>query len=416
MKVLMLGWEFPPYFVGGVGIVCYEMTRALQSRDDVEIEYVMAYGPKDKKRKGNLTIASANVDKLRDLKVKEVPTMMYNYDSCESYSTRYEEALTHFSGTEHKDIKQIYGANLIEEVYLYARRVAALYSDYESFDVIHAHDWTTLPAALLLRKLTGKPVVFHAHITELDKTGGNGGHPKVFEIEMEGLRQADLIISVSNFTKQRLIANYGVDPSKIRVVHNGGVSDLKKSLEDLHHAFKKDKIVLFAGRMTLQKGPEYFLHAARRVLEYEPNTKFVLAGGGDMLTQMIELSVELGIEKNVFFHGPFSREEADKFFSLADVFVMPSVSEPFGIVPLEALAKGTPTIVSKQSGISEVLTNTFKVDFWDIDEMAHKILALLRYDDLHEHMKYLGYEEYDNFSWEKPVSEIVNVYKELVLR
>ena len=183
------------------------------------------------------------------------------------------------------------------------------------------------------------------------------------------------------------------------------------SLEKYNHFSEKDKIVLFAGRMTLQKGPEYFIKAAKKVLEYEPDVKFIVAGSGDMLSKMIELSANLGIGKNVLFYGFYNREEAERLFAIADVFVMPSVSEPFGIVPLEAVAKGTPTIISKQSGISEVLENTFKVDFWDTDEIAHKIITLLRYPHLHQHMRELANKEFQRFNWDAPTERIVNLYR-----
>lgn len=412
MKVLMLGWEFPPFFAGGVGIVCYELTKALSKYDDVEVTYIMPYGPTRKEIKNGVKILFANKFENLKVNVKTVNTTMYCYDSEQTYSNRITEILQRdFEDSKVKSIKDIYGSNLLEEVYLYAQRVAKLCKD-EDFDVIHAHDWTTIPAAILLKELTGKPVVLHVHITELNKTGGSGGNEDVFEIERFGFTHSDKLITVSHQIKDMLINHYGCDSSKIEVIHNGGVSDMQKALvsEKIH---KFDKVVLYAGRVTLQKGPEYFLKAAKKVLEYEPDTKFVMIGSGDMLARMIELSAELGISKSVLFHGFYNRAEAEMFFSLADVFVMPSVLEPFGIVPLEAVAKGTPVVISKQSGISEVLENCFKVDFWDTDEMAHKILALVRYGPLHSHMRDLAYIEFDKFNWDIPAKKMVDIYREL---
>lgn len=416
MKVLMLGWEFPPYFAGGVGIACYELTKVLTEIDDIEIEYVMAYGPDEKNISKNMKISSANkvAPGIEKVTITKIPTTVYAYDNPLSYENRFKRILEKANQNKdtNKSVKEIYGQNIIEEVYLYAQRVASHFKD-KDFDVIHAHDWTTVPAALLLKKLTGKPVIFHVHITELDKTGGLGGWDKVFEIEKQGFEQSDTLIAVSNFVKNRLLNDYKVDEKKIKVIHNGGISDLSPSLFSSSQLLPQSKIVLFAGRMTLQKGPEYFLRAAKKVLEHDPTVNFVLIGNGDLLTKMIDLSVELGISKNVFFHGAYSRAEANEFFSRADIFVMPSVSEPFGIVPLEAVVKGTPTIISKQSGISEVLSNSLKVDFWDTNEMAHQILAYLYYPHLHSHIKESAFKELSNFDWRKPARKCYDAYKEL---
>lgn len=419
MKVLMLGWEFPPYFAGGVGIACYELTKVLSDIENIEIEYVMAYGPDERYVKKNMKISSANkvAPHISKVTITKIETTLYAYDTPESYERRFLNILQHKNGKENpgKSVKEIYGKNIIEEVYLYAQRVAQHFQD-KDFDVIHAHDWTTIPAALLLKKLTGKPVIFHVHITELDKTGGNGGWEKVFEIERDGFDNSDILIAVSNFVRNRLVNDYKIDSKKIRVIHNGGISDLTPSLFNTSQLLPQNKLVLFAGRMTLQKGPEYFLHAAKKVLEYEPTVNFVLIGNGDLLTRMIELCVDLGISKNVYFHGSYTRAEAEEFFSRADVFVMPSVSEPFGIVPLEAVVKGTPTIISKQSGISEVLSNSLKVDFWDTHEMAHKILAYLNYPHLHGHIKENAFRELSLFDWRVPAKKCVDAYKELVYK
>lgn len=413
----MLGWEFPPFFAGGVGVVCFELTRCLSELEGVEIEYVMAYGPQRKDFSESFFLSSVNYEKVcsRGVRVSKVSSMIYSYDSPTSYLERFSRFVFLdyvLKGDGMKSIKEIYGPNLIAEVFLYAERVLAHHEKSE-FDVIHAHDWTTIPAALALKDVTGKPVVFHVHITELDKTGGMGGHPDVFRIERDGFLNCDRLVCVSNFVRNRLINDYGIDSSKIEVIHNGGVSDLNRSLECDLSFFPDGKVVLFAGRMTLQKGPEYFLKAARKVLEFEPDVKFVMVGSGDMMAQMVELAIELGIYGSVYFHGKYSREEADRFFARADVFVMPSVSEPFGIVPLEAVVKGTPTIVSKQSGISEVLENCFKVDFWDVDEMAHKILALVKYGSLAKHMGELAFYESERFTWKKPAEKFYDLYNRL---
>ncbi len=416
MKILMLGWEFPPYFAGGLGIACYELTKSLSKLENIDITYVMPYGPQNEKKNSKLKVMSANRPELKidfDIKLHKVDTLIQAYDSFLSYSQRYRDQIKIESQKfENKDIKSLYGANILKEVFLYAQRVAAL-CKHGDFDVIHAHDWTSIPAALLLKQITGKPVILHVHITELDKTGGMGGHEEIFKIEKEGFDKADTLIAVSNFVKSRLINDYHINPGKIKVVHNGGISDLIPTLEKYNGLKKEDKIVLFAGRVTLQKGPEYFVRAARKVLDYQPNTKFVIAGTGDLVPQMIELCAQLGMAKNVLFYGMYTRQQADQLFGSADCFVMPSVSEPFGLVPLEAVAKGTPTIISKQSGVSEVLDHSFKVDFWNTDEMAHKIIALLRYEHLNSHLREEAYRDFDRFNgWDIPATKLYKIYEE----
>ena len=412
----MLGWEFPPYFAGGVGIVCYELTKALdQIEKEINIEYVMAYGPKDKQNSKKLKVTSAGTQEELELsnsiKITEVETYLSHYDSYDEYSQRMKTyTKKHKLQSENDMIKTIYGPNILKEVELYAQRVAKTCIN-KDFDVIHAHDWTTIPAAILLKKLTGKPIVLHVHITEYDKTGGEKGDPRILDIEQLGFEHADIIVPVSNFTKMRLLTSYNVDENKIKVIHNGGISDMNPTLERSEN--KNEKIVLFAGRITLQKGPEYFLRAAKRVLEVEPNTKFIMIGSGDMLPAMIELAQDLGISQSVLFHGKYNRSEANHFFSVASCFVMPSVSEPFGIVPLEAVAKGTPAIISKQSGISEVLHHSLKVDFWDIDDMAHKILSLISYEPLNTHLREEAYNHFHKFSWEAPALEFYSLYAKL---
>jgi len=417
MKILMLGFEFPPFFAGGVGIVCYELMKALGKFDELKVDYIMPYGPDEKVLSDKFKIRSANSKKLssmENINIKKVEGAFYAYDGEHSYSQRMEDLKRYqklFS--KDKSIAQIYGENLIEEVFLYAQRVKELCKN-DDFEIIHAHDWTTFPAAILLKQITGKPVVVHAHITEFDKTGGTGINTRVYDIERQGFLGADLIIAVSNFTKEKIVKNYGIDPQKIKVVHNGGISDHDCYCKKIENFDTKEKIVLFAGRITLQKGPEYFIQAAKKVLEYEKNVKFIVAGTGDLLPRIIGLAAELGISDKVDFKGFYNRDEAEILFRSADVFVMPSVSEPFGIVPLEAISKGTPVIISKQSGISEVLEHSLKVDFWDIDELANKIIALLRYKELHMEISEKGFNEFKNFDWEKPANKIVDIYKSLI--
>ena len=411
MRVLMLSWELPPSFAGGVGMVCAEICKELSNYDDIEIQYAMPYGPKNtSKFSSNCNVQGVQFEEINfsNIYITKIPTLLGCYQTPHEYEVTYEEFLNSSVG-EFKTSKEIYGENILQEVELYARRIVKKFQN-QHFDVIHAHDWTTIRAAIELKKKTGIPIIFHVHITEFDKTGNQGGHPEIMKIEKEGFEQADIIVAVSNYVKHQLISKYNVNPQKIRVVYNAKISDLVKS-KSKNQLFENKKTVLFMGRMTLQKGPEYFLRAAKKVLEYRDDVIFVIAGGGDMLQRVIELSYELGINNNVYFHGgAYTRVEAERYYSSSDVFVMPSVSEPFGVVPYEAIVKGTPTIISKQSGISEVLKHAFKVDFWDTDEIAHKILALLEYEPLHNYLSNNAFEEVDSHTWDKSVREIVSLY------
>ena len=416
MKVLMLSWELPPAIVGGVGMVCAEIVKELSNYNNIQIEYAMPYGPTNFlpfSKNCNVIGVQHQKIKKKNINISQIPTLLSCYQSPTEYLTKYNETIgINIQEGIYKTPKEMYGSNILQEVELYAQRIANKYKD-EDFDVIHAHDWTTMKAAILLKQLTGKKIIFHVHITEYDKTGNQGGHQKIIDIEKEAFKHADKIVAVSNYVRQQLLEKYEAEDSKIEVVYNAKIGDLVKSLTK-DELFEGKKTVLFMGRMTLQKGPEYFLKAAKKVLEYRQDICFVVAGGGDMLEQMIELACHLGISEHIYFHGgSYTRDEAERFYSAGDVFVMPSVSEPFGVVPYEAIVKGTPVVISKQSGISEILQNALKVDFWDTDEMAHQILALIEYPALHHCIKKNGFEEIDSHTWEKPVSQLVNIYDNL---
>jgi glycogen synthase len=409
MKVLMLGWEFPPYFAGGVGMVCYHLTRAL-CQQGVDITYVMPFGPTMVRSDYMKILIADNLFPRLRLQLKEVPTLLGAYSSESSYEKDFKQYLLN-SSTPGRT-KALYGPNVFQEALLFAEKVK-LIAKFEDFDVIHAHDHWTFPAAVAAKKATGKPLVVHVHITEFDKTGGNGVDQRIYDMERQGMEAADLVIAVSNMIKNRLVQSYGVPEWKIRVVHNAA-----EPTTDIHDYTCKiretDKVVLFIGRVTLQKGPDYFVEAAKKVLDFDPNVKFVLAGTGDMLPRLIERAAQLGMADRFIFPGFVNREEVMRLNHIADVFVMPSVSEPFGIVPLEAMAQETPAIISKQSGVSEVLDHVLKVDFWDVNDIANKILAVLHYGALNNQLKQHGLVEVRNMTWDKPASSCVSIYGELL--
>ena len=391
----MLGWEFPPFFAGGIGIVCYELSKAL-SQQGVEVSYIMPFGPRNA-NPGFLKqlITAENV--MPNVQVHRVKTTMHAYMSEKEYEQEYRvRMLEEKAGDGNK--KQLYGKNLQQEVHNFAHRAMAI-ADFQEFDVIHCHDWMTIPAAIGIKQRTGKPLIVHVHNTVFDRYL-NSSNRVEYDIEQRGLKEADRVLCVSHFIRQTILDNYDVDPSKVGVMHNAAqqMKPLNTQPPKISH---NDKIVLFAGRITIQKGPDYFVQAARLVADHDPNVKFVMAGTGDMLTDMIELVAELGLADKFLFPGFYTREDAERLFSLADVFVMPSVSEPFGIVPLEAMYNGAPTIISKQSGVSEVLSHVLKVDFWDVEELAEKILAILAYEELHELLHKHGSWEVRQLTWDK---------------
>lgn len=404
MKILMLGWEFPPYFAGGVGVVCEALSRALAARGE-EITFIMPSGP-----------ATASAEHLRLLVVSQhgprarlvrVPALL------EAYQTRGEYARSYGSkGSLIGAHGGLYGPDLIAEVRRFGSEVAQVVEDLDlEFDVIHAHDWTTFPAGLELKSRTGKPLVVHVHITEFDKTGGQHADPEIYAIEQQGMLGADTVITVSHLLKERCIWQYHADAERVRVVHNG-VERTRAGLRP-RPLIKSGKVVLFLGRVTLQKGPDYFVEAARRVLDVDPNVTFVLAGAGDMTLRLVERSAELGIGSRMLFTGFVDREEAARLFATADVFVMPSVSEPFGLVALEAMDRGVPVILSRQSGANEVIRHALKVDFWDVNDMADKILAALAYPTLHGEISKHADRELAGLSWASAAEQVQQVYREV---
>jgi len=406
----MLGWEFPPYFAGGVGIVCYELTKALAMKGH-EITYLMPSGPQNVGSEHVRLLVADNYITDAQITIKKVPSLMTAYGTMEDY-LRQRALLLKNPDAAKNSLSKLYGANLLLEMQRFAAKVKEMIPLLD-FDVIHAHDWTTFPAAMALKELTGKPLIVHVHITEFDKTGGEHADPQVYKVEQEGMKKADLVIAVSNLVKQRLIHQYYIDPQKIRVVYNAVEFSPKPVLKEDFALSKNDKVVLFLGRVTLQKGPDYFVEAARKVIDIMPNVKFIMAGKGDMLNRMIEKVASMGLSEKFIFPGFVSRAEGDKLYRMADVFVMPSVSEPFGIVPLEAMYQDTPVIISRQSGISEVLQNCLKVDFWDVNDIANKILASLSYGVMHRTLLENGREEIMSFNWSKPADKIIDLYKEL---
>lgn len=414
MRVLMFGWEFPPHTVGGLGNVTYHLTNAL-----VELGLQLTLFLPVKTKSKNVRIVTAN------LSVNCVETVLMPYMNEGSYklavkNLKEEYGQLYGSGSPGKNsfvinqlfmdkgYSQMYGGNLFEEVELFAQKCKALV-EKENFDVIHCHDWLTFKAGCLAKEMSGRPLILHVHTTELDRSCG-GRNQRAYDIEKECFEKADKIIAVSNYTKNKIIEGYGINPDKVEVVHNAIQFNGQRIIKDK----KKRKVVLYFGRLSLHKGPDYFIRAARKVLEYEPEALFVVAGGGELLPELIHLACQLGIANKVLFTGKVTDEEVHRIYEAADVYVMPSVSEPFGITALEAASHGTPIIISKNSGAKEVLKHCLEVDFWDIEEMANKIVSVLRYPQLGSEMTFNAYKELDRISWRRQAEEVIKVYNKVV--
>lgn len=394
----MFGWEFPPHNSGGLGVACQGIARALK-KNGVDVLFVLP--------KSIGVNEDFEFDFAQDvfLDVVNVNSILAAYQTRLSYQT-----------IRGKYAESIYGATLFDEVMRYGVKGADI-ATRNKFDVIHAHDWLSFPAGVSAKEVSGKPLVVHIHATEFDRTGNGFVDKRVYEVEKMGMEAADHVVSVSEFTKKIIVDNYDISPNKISVAHNGIESDqtLIASPDTSLLELKKNgyRIVLFVGRLTLQKGPDYFLHAAKRILDYAPKTIFAIAGSGDMERQTMELSASLGISKNVLFLGFLRGEALSSVYRAADIFVMPSVSEPFGITPLESLLHDTPVVMSKQSGASEVILHALKTDFWDTEDMADKILSVIRYPSLKEEMARNGHKEVSMQTWDKTAHKLKSVYSNL---
>lgn len=398
-QVLMFGWEFPPFNSGGLGVACYGLTKAL-SKQGVPITFVLP-------RRYSLTsetikFAFADTNKVV---IKDIDSLLLPYSTEESY-----ERERHLYKTA------LYGNNLVSETLRYGRQAAEIAKN-TPHTVIHAHDWLSFPAGMAARKISRKPLIAHIHATEFDRSGGRGANHHVYAIEKQGMKAADKIIAVSNLTKHIITGKYGIPAHKVQVVYNGiNLREYNHSLNGTKALTLKDygyKIVLFTGRLTLQKGPDYFLHTAKKVLEYYHNVVFVIAGSGDMEHQMIQTATQLGISSRVFFTGYLRGKELNNIYRSADLLVMPSVSEPFGITALESIANNTPVLISKQSGVSEVLTHALKTDFWDIDEMANKIVAVLKHPSLRHTLNEYSRRELESINWDRAAHECIQLYQHL---
>lgn len=426
----MFGWEFPPHIAGGLGTACYGMTRGL-ARNGVEVVFVMprAYGDEDQRFVRVVNASDVETIGTRDHEFSEellekvsfihIDSNMLPYISPEEYAAYHDEFVRSGRTHEWTDVwKQRYtfsgkyGANLMEEVARYAMVAAQVAKDLEGqFDVIHAHDWLTYFAGIAAKRVSGKPLVVHMHATEFDRSGENINR-RVYAIEKEGMQAADRVIAVSELTRRIVIGKYGIPADKVVTVHNA--VRFGESEEAAPERAVKDKVVTFLGRITYQKGPDYFVEAAAKVLQRVSDVRFVMAGSGDLMNHVVRRVAQLGIADRFHFTGFLKGGEVQRMFRLSDVYVMPSVSEPFGISPLEAMRSGVPVIISRQSGVAEVLDYAIKVNYWDVDALADAIYGLLTYPALGRMFASKGLEEVTGLKWTNAAAKIRTVYETVV--
>jgi len=426
----MFGWEFPPHIAGGLGTACYGMTRGL-ARNDVDVTFVVphAYGDEDQRFTHVMNASDVEAlygstgsgadDILEKMSFIHIDSNMVPYISPEEYEVYHERYVksgqqvwsTTDAWKQRYTFSGKYGANLMEEVARYAVVAAQVAKDLEGqFDVIHAHDWLTYYAGIAAKRVSGKPLVVHMHATEFDRSGEHINRA-VYDIERAGMEAADRVIAVSNLTRNIVITKYGIPPEKVVTVHNA----VRFSENDEGEAVRglDDKIVTFLGRITYQKGPDYFVEAAAKVLRRVPNVRFVMAGSGDLMHHVVRRVATLGISDRFHFTGFLKGAEVNRMFAMSDVYVMPSVSEPFGISPLEAMKSNVPVIISKQSGVAEVLDYALKVDYWDVDAMADAIYALVTYPALARMFSRKGHEEVTGIKWSNAAAKVKAVYEQL---
>ncbi len=468
MRVFMLGWEFPPFISGGLGTACYGLTKAMSSLG-TDILFVLprpVSTPFSTHLKlvapapGSTFAAPATefrMDEFENVTFRTVDAQMSDpYTRPDDYkkqistikeertritkATPVDPVLTPPSPTpaDAKPVEEVakksadpglkvdgpqpgflgntgggshYAGDLFTEIQRYAN-LATEIARSEHMEVVHAHDWMTFPAGMAVAALTGKPLVVHVHSTEFDRSGVHVD-TRIYDIERRGMHAAMKVIAVSHLTKNIIVQQYGIDPAKVEVVYNAIEANGAMSVfdEEKYKIHKDEKVVLFLGRITMQKGPEYFIAAAKKVLEVMDNVKFVMAGSGDMIRRTIEMAAAMGIGHKVLFTGFLRGGDVDKVFKMADLYVMPSVSEPFGIAPLEAMSHDVPVIISKQSGVSEVLQHALKVDFWDVNEMANKIIAVLKHPPLASTLRQHGSFEVQQMSWNDAAKGCVEVYE-----
>jgi glycosyltransferase involved in cell wall biosynthesis len=424
----MFGWEYPPHITGGLGTACYGLTKGLVSFDDVNITFVVPKTFGDENKTGIKLIGASDVelpkeivDRIKKLcrhKYHELYSHVSAYISPEQYKCLIKEKKAALKNpvkntpSNKIDFSGKYGDSLFDEIYRFGM-VSSEIAKKEDPDIIHAHDWLTFQAGIEAKRISGKPLIAHVHATEYDRSGE---HPnkKVYSLEKRGMQEADLVITVSDFTRNIVIKRYGISPDKVITVHNA--AEPLNNTPGICRSSTNDRIVTFLGRITSQKGPAYFIDAAYKILKKTNNVRFVMAGTGDLMEKLIRYVASLGISDRFHFTGFLRGDDVYRMYGMSDLYVMPSVSEPFGISSLEALQSGVPVIISKQSGVSEVIKHAIKIDFWDVDRLADAIYATLNYSGIKDMMTARATQEAMSLKWTDTARKIRDIYYRLAYR
>jgi glycogen synthase len=413
MKALMFGWEFPPHILGGLGTASYGLTKGMSMQPDMDIVFVIPKPHGDEDQSFLKIVGACQTPVVwKDPDMETLQRHLNGIMDTESYYALRNHIYADFRYLHTNALGCIefsgkYPSNLMEEINNYSI-CAGVIARKESFDVIHSHDWLTYPAGIHAKNISGKPLVIHVHATDFDRSRGQV-NPQVYSIEKDGMDHADHILCVSDLTRNTVIRKYHQHPSKVTTVHNA-VDPLSPEIESIKPIKCGDKVVTFLGRITMQKGPEYFVEAAAKVLAKTKNVRFVMAGSGDMMEAMIRLASKRGISDKFHFTGFLRGNQVYEMLKSSDVYIMPSVSEPFGISPLEAMQVGVPTIISKQSGCAEILNCAIKTDYWDIDAMADAIYSIITYPTLYDFLKLEGKKEVDEIKWEYAGQKVRSIY------
>ncbi|OHA93771.1 MAG: hypothetical protein A3E02_00680 [Candidatus Zambryskibacteria bacterium RIFCSPHIGHO2_12_FULL_38_34] len=396
----MFGWEFPPFNSGGLGVACEGLSKALSS-SGIPLTFVLPFKIPISVPWCKFVFADESSDLMNDIQIRSL------FSGYLSHSDSFP--------SQKYGLPAFVSGEIIERVRSYALKAGGI-AKKNRHSVIHVHDWLTYPAGIAAKEVSGRPLVAHIHATEFDRSGGDNVNSDIYNIELEGFRQADAIVAVSERTKKKVVSKYGIPAEKVKVVYNGiefknNSAIIERNLDCLKQ--NGNKIVLFVGRITLQKGPDYFVSMAEKVLSHEPNTFFVVSGSGDTEGQMIRMVANKGLSSKFIFCGFLRDQELDRVYKAADIFVMPSVSEPFGLVPLEAMISGVPVLVSKESGVSEILSSALKSHFWDTDDMADKVISVLRHSKLQNNLSAHGNQEVKAIHWKKAADSLISLYNSL---
>jgi glycosyltransferase involved in cell wall biosynthesis len=423
----MFGWEFPPHISGGLGTASYGLTKGMATLDDLEVIFVVpkTWGDEDQTL---VRLVGANQVQVaykkvfykgfkRPIERIEVSSKIVPYTDPDDFWKLVKSEVSGYNfyvktnSIGKVDFSGRYDTNLMDEIYKYSV-VAAVIAEENEFDIIHAHDWLAYPAGIAAMEVSGKPLVIHVHATDFDRSGGSV-NPDVYRIEKNGMDAASKIITVSNLTRDIVINKYNINPDKVETVYNA-----VEPVNIAENCFIKkgfdEKVVTFLGRITMQKGPEYFIEAAYKVLQVMDNVRFVMAGSGDMMERMMRRAAALKITDRFHFTGFLKGTDVFTMLDMSDVYIMPSVSEPFGISPLEAMQSNVPVIISKQSGVAEILTHAVKTDFWDIDAMADAIYGILNYPALANMFIRNGKEEVIRLKWDNSARHVRDIYYRVI--